>query len=371
MREGLASVRDGLNTVDTALATLQELTSTAASESAEASQPDFDLATEDTTDFAESVAGCDVADFAWEGPPPFDDITIERMQTEEEMRKSLDEVGFMLRVKYYPVMMDILESDTPHEIRVVRSRPWSVKAPWLGGGEAVAPLELKTAGGLIFRLYLLVMDPKGGSLSDAMAMVDELMTSIPCSTFSQVAAVYHLIWKEMLEVKSAPPPMRNLFVVGMMGLGELIAKRFGNMSRIPWPSTAQDLRSIFNDPDTDLVAVVAQTLFGPLDINEVQRRLRNKCLRGSALLGNLAMCTLSLVTDERQDYVLILDPADSTVRLVCKSLFAIAPVDGQAHQRIVVVEGRLPDTPRIRIRPSGPGDELQVWWKRNMGGWKY
>jgi hypothetical protein len=267
-------------------------------------------------------------------------------------------------MEYYRAMEEILDSKpVPHKIRPVRLSCWAVKRPWLSRAQDPGASET-TVGGLILRLYLLVMDAEGTSLPVAVGVVDKLMPLIRHSTFAQVEAGYHLVWEAAIASDVAPPEMKNLLIVAMLGLAQLISARFLGIECAAWP---QDVMSFFTRPDTNLVANVSKALITSSTSDQVQAKLLHKCItRLRYFEGRDTQAELSLVTDKDHDYVVVLNFADSTIRLVCKRLFAVQDI-GPSAQRVIAIKGFCPAVPHIRIVPSQTENGVRTWWETNMG----
>jgi hypothetical protein len=222
-----------------------------------------------------------------------------------------------------------------------------------------------TVGGLILRLYFLVMDAEGTSLPAAVGVVDKLMPLIRHSTFAQVEAGYRLVWEAATESDVKPPEMKNLLIVALLGLAQLISARFLGIECAPWP---QQVMSFFTHPDTNLVANVTKALITSSTSDQVQAKLLGKCITKLRYVESQdTQAELSLVADKDHDYVVVLDFAASTIRLVCKRLFAVQDV-GPSPQKVIAIKDFCPTVPHIRIMPSQPENGVRIWWETNMGG---
>lgn len=204
------------------------------------------------------------------------------------------------------------------------------------------------------------------SLPAALGVVDKLMSGIPHSAFPQVAKGYRLVWHAALGARIMDWALWNLFIVAMAGLEQLIAVRYNNMHM--HKSTSWNLMAAFEDPDTELVVILAKTLMTSSNKAQVQEKLSDKCLTGHRCLsGQDISSELSIFTHKHDDYVVILDFADSTIRFTRKSLFTVQVI-GPARQKSIAVKGLLPRAPHMRIRPSLPAEEVRIWWETNIGG---
>jgi hypothetical protein len=123
----------------------------------------------------------------------------------------------------------------------------------------------------------------------------------------------------------------------------------------------------FDDPNTDLVAVVAQMLRGAPDGDQVERELSRRfpdSFRRFRVADGYQ--DIGLLANHSHDYVLVINFADTSVMLVDKEYCGTIPCLLQLHpnqMRGIFIKSPLAGNGGIRIIPSAPGEENMEWWE--------
>ncbi len=293
----------------------------------------------------------------------------ERGNAKKEVRALISGTSGSLRVRCTGLMRRMLMTGRPHTARVVLQRPWLVRRPWLPEDEDPGYPET-TVGGHALRLYILISGSGAGGfkLLPALGIIEKLVGILPYSHFKGVALAYPSIMDatRLAHFELSSVSLRRLFHFAILGLGNTITERFGNIR----PPSLFSVKELNDTATRNLVDEVTRILRADPNNNPLHADLENRypgrLRRYSAIIDKGPLSTVGIfLAIPEQSYFVVADFNDCHILVVHRSMCGVEdrPQWMQAERKTFFVQSPLRGVPRILIPAMHNwGIEDLEWW---------
>ena len=296
-----------------------------------------------------------------------DALLTERDTAKKEMQALVSGTSGRLQVRCKELMTTMLATTRSHTARAVLLRPWLVRRPWVPGDEDPGYPET-TVGGHALRLYVLISGSgdTGFKFQPALGIIEKLVNILPHSHFKGTAVAYRSIMDAARSAHFEPSsvPLQRLFHFAILGLGNAIAARFGNMI----PPSLFSTEKLNDTTPENLVDEVTRILRADPNNDRLYADLGKSfasCLRRySAIVDkgprSSVACFLAI---PEQDYFVVMDFDASHILVVHRSMCGVEENPLLLDRKTFFVRSCLPGVQRIFIPALNCwGIEERKWW---------